>query len=91
MWISRYRLPKANREELKQAVIDFIEHQDYEKAYKQLTSSDYVWSFLSNKTKQQQMNVKEHVIDQNIYLKNYCEYFDDLNDFPVVFVRLCDI
>jgi hypothetical protein len=46
---------------LKQAVIDFIEHQDYEKAYKQLTSSDYVWNFLSNKNKQQQMNVKEHV------------------------------
>ncbi|KAK4023399.1 histone-lysine N-methyltransferase Suv4-20 [Daphnia magna] len=58
----RYRPPKANREELKQAVIDFIEHQDYEKAYKQLTSSDYVWNFLANKNKQQQMNVKEHIV-----------------------------
>ena len=56
-----YRPPKANREELKQAVVDFIEHQDYEKAYKQLTSSDYVWNFLANKSKQQQQTVKEHV------------------------------
>lgn len=59
--VQSYRPPKANREELKQAVIDFIDHQDYDKAYKQLTSSDYVWNFLSNKSKQQQMNVKEHV------------------------------
>jgi len=57
----RYRPPKANREELKQAVVDFIEHQDYEKAYKQLTSSDYVWNFLANKSKQQQLTVKEHI------------------------------
>lgn len=57
----RYRPPKANREELKKAVVDFIEHQDYEKAYKQLTSSDYVWSFLSNKSKHQQVTVKEHI------------------------------
>ena len=57
-----YRPPKANREELKKAVVDFIEHQDYEKAYKQLTSSDYVWSFLSNKSKHQQVTVKEHVM-----------------------------
>jgi hypothetical protein len=68
-----YRPPKANREELKQAVIDFIEHQDYERTYKQLTSSDYVWNFLANKSKQQQLTLKEHVsvpciTSQNFYL-----------------------
>ena len=64
-----YRPPKANREELKKAVVDFIEHQDYEKAYKQLTSSDYVWSFLSNKSKHQQVTVKEHVKTNKIKKK----------------------
>ena len=61
MRMNSYRPPKANREELKQAVIDFIEHQDYERTYKQLTSSDYVWNFLANKSKQQQLTLKEHV------------------------------
>lgn len=62
VFVNRYRPPKTNTEELKQAVLDFVEHQDYEKAYKNLVSCDYVWNFLSNKSKQQQLTVKEHVI-----------------------------
>lgn len=60
-WCCRYRPPKTNREELRQAVIDFIEEQDYEKAYKQLTASDYVWNFMANKSKQQQATLRQHV------------------------------
>ena len=59
--INSYRPPKVNKEDLKQAVVDFIEHQDYEKTFKELTSNDYVWSFLANKSKQQQATLKEHV------------------------------
>lgn len=65
----RYRPPKANRDELKQAVIHFIDHQDYEKTYNQLISSDYVLTFLSNKSKQQQAALKEHVSHANLLYK----------------------
>lgn len=73
-----YRPPKTNKEELKQAVIDFIQHQDYEKAYKHLTSNEYVWNIIANKSKQQQLNFKEHVCNLTlcsicfVYYINHC-------------------
>ena len=82
-----YRPPKANREELKKAVVDFIEHQDYEKAYKQLTSSDYVWSFLSNKSKHQQVTVKEHVKTTKIKKKIYFQCYESLELYFLLLYR----
>ena len=73
-----YRPPKTNREELKQAVIKFIQDQDYQKAYEQLTSNDYVWNILANKTKQQQAVLREHV-RKDLYLSLFKLSSNDIN------------
>jgi hypothetical protein len=60
--LCRFRSPcKLLVQEWRAIVQRFQQHQDYEKAYRLLTSSSYVTSILGSKTKQQMTAFKEHV------------------------------
>ena len=57
----RYRPLKGNKEELKKVIEEFIETQNYEKAYKKLISGDWGARLPHTKSKQQQINLEKHV------------------------------
>jgi histone-lysine N-methyltransferase SUV420H len=52
---------KANKEELKSIIEEFIETQDYDKAYSRLISGEWIPRGPHNKTKQQLQRLGEHV------------------------------
>lgn len=72
-----YRCPMKNKEQLRTIIEEFIQHQDYDKAYKQLTSGDLMsWTFQVTKNKAQQATFKEHV-------KRYLRVFDKDSGFAI--------
>ncbi|CAL4094688.1 unnamed protein product, partial [Meganyctiphanes norvegica] len=72
-----YRCPMKNKEQLRSIIEEFIQHQDYEKSYKQLTSGDLMsWTFQVTKNKAQQATFKEHV-------KRYLRVFDKDSGFAI--------
>ncbi|KAK8740285.1 hypothetical protein OTU49_002821 [Cherax quadricarinatus] len=73
----RYRPLRGNKDELRTIVEDFIDHQDYEKAFKQLVSGDWMpWTFFITKNKALQATFKEHVF-------RYLRVFDKDSGFVV--------
>lgn len=50
-----------NRDKLLEGLMDFIDNQDYEKAFKVLTSWDWFPRFMQSKSLNQQSTFKEHV------------------------------
>lgn len=61
----RYRPLKTNKEELKNIVKEFVQTQDYNKAYTKLGNGDWMPRHFS-KNKHQQSKLREHVSIQNI-------------------------
>lgn len=57
----RYRPLKANRNELRNIVADFIRTQNYEKAYSKISKGEWMPRSIS-KSKLQQRRLEEHVI-----------------------------
>ena len=58
----RFRTPKpSHRKYLKTAVMKFMEHQDYEKAYTELCACDWLKSMTARKSKAWHAGLKEHV------------------------------
>ncbi|XP_069188474.1 histone-lysine N-methyltransferase KMT5B isoform X2 [Procambarus clarkii] len=73
----RYRPLRGNKDELRTIVECFIKHQDYEKAFKQLVSGDWMpWTFFITKNKALQATFKEHVF-------RYLRVFDKDSGFVV--------
>ncbi|XP_045115811.1 histone-lysine N-methyltransferase Suv4-20-like isoform X2 [Portunus trituberculatus] len=73
----RYRPLRGNKDHLLGIIEDFIQHQDYEKAFKQLVSGDWMpWTFFITKNKTLQATFKEHVI-------RYLRVFDKDSGFVV--------
>ncbi|XP_076362405.1 uncharacterized protein LOC143253079 [Tachypleus tridentatus] len=56
----RFRQPKVDQD-LKQIIVNFIQHQNYEKAYKQLTEGEWMTTMLLSRSKHQQQIFREHV------------------------------
>lgn len=59
--LNRYRPLKANKEELRKIIKEFLQTQNYEKTYKKLMGGDWGARLPHTKSKQQQGNLKEHV------------------------------
>lgn len=57
----RYRPLKANKDELRKVICEFIQSQNYEKAYKKLMGGDWGARLPHTKSKQQQINLENHV------------------------------
>ncbi|XP_050691466.1 histone-lysine N-methyltransferase Suv4-20-like isoform X2 [Eriocheir sinensis] len=73
----RYRPLRGNKDHLLTIIEDFIQHQDYEKAFKQLVSGDWMpWTFFITKNKTLQATFKEHVF-------RYLRVFDKDSGFVV--------
>ena len=52
---------KMDKEKLLEALMNFMDNQDYEKAYKALTSWDWFPRYMQSKSLNQQTTFKEHV------------------------------
>lgn len=73
----RYRPLRGSKDDLRTIIEDFIVHQDYEKAFKQLISGDWMpWTFFITKNKTVQSAFKEHVL-------RYLRVFDKESGFVV--------
>lgn len=67
---------KANRDELRKIITDFIQMQNYEKAYKKLMGGDWGARLPHTKSKQQQVNLQGHVY-------RYLRVFDKDSGFAI--------
>ncbi|GIY08304.1 hypothetical protein CDAR_293281 [Caerostris darwini] len=74
---TRFRGPHVQKEELKRIITDFCIHQNYEKAYKQLTSGEWASVFFHIKSKVQQKKFKEHIF-------RYLRIFDKHSGFEIL-------
>ncbi|XP_015123057.1 histone-lysine N-methyltransferase Suv4-20 [Diachasma alloeum] len=72
----RYRPLKANRDELRKIITDFIQAQNYEKTYKKLMGGDWGARLPHTKSKQQQINLQGHVY-------RYLRVFDKDSGFAI--------
>ncbi|XP_026275760.1 histone-lysine N-methyltransferase KMT5B [Frankliniella occidentalis] len=72
----RYRPPKANREELKSIIEEFIKKQDYRRAYNRLLSVDALHKATQMRSRQQQQKLEEH-------LYRYIRVFDKDSGFII--------
>jgi histone-lysine N-methyltransferase SUV420H len=63
---NRYRPVKANREELKQIIEEFLRTQNYAASYRKLIDGDYL-PRCHIRSKQQQQRLEEHVCLIDIY------------------------
>lgn len=57
----RYRPLKANREELKAIVAEFIETKNYERAYGKIIKGEWIPKHVHNKSKVAQKRLQDHV------------------------------
>ncbi|XP_032677359.1 histone-lysine N-methyltransferase KMT5B [Odontomachus brunneus] len=72
----RYRPLKANKDELRKIICEFMQSQNYEKAYKKLMGGDWGARLPHTKSKQQQINLENHV-------KRYLRVFDKESGFAI--------
>lgn len=78
---TRYRPLKVKNDELKRITAEFIQTQDYEKAYKSIMSGDWIPRTVHNKSKLAQKRLQAHV---NIEFISACEK-RELKNFPLIF------
>ncbi|XP_055714882.1 histone-lysine N-methyltransferase Suv4-20 [Phlebotomus papatasi] len=57
----KYRPLKANRDELKRIVAEFIETKNYEKAYSKIIKGEWIPRHVHNKSKLAQKRLQEHI------------------------------
>lgn len=72
----RYRPLKANKDELRKIICDFIQTQNYEKTYKKLMGGDWGARLPHTKSKQQQINLEKHIY-------RYLKVFDKDSGFAI--------
>lgn len=64
-----------DKEKLQEALMNFMDNQDYEKAYKALTSWDWFPKYMQSKPINQQTTFKEHVSMTLIYFSTKGDLF----------------
>ena len=61
-FISRFRTPSLQAQQyLKNTLLDFKQHQSYDKVYKSLLECDYLKNIVNRKSKHHQAGFKEHI------------------------------